>query len=662
TIRLVTRGDSFNSATMYAYNMTKGVDIPTGLEGINLGTNPQDNATTWDRLVFRMGNSYDSYVDNAYISDYVHSGVTAEVVSPVDGEYPVEVNDVTLSWLSGEGADSHKVYFGTDAASLNFEIDTNDISYLLPYTLENGVTYYWRIDEVVDGVDNEGFVWSFTTQFGALDLPSKIAYEGFDYTPYVALKSGGNGFGGWGWATGWERVLGAWCYVTVGNGSLDTAMDDLYGTVGNKIQHPNSSASGNDAMRKLEHPIDLRADQDYYISYLAMGDADTYNSVSFRLLESKSASGFGVDMFYEGYPNVATPTAYIRDFGGGWTANPVAAWASGVVSLVVVKIEANTTEDDVVSVCLFDASNPLPMDEPSVWQQSVSANKNTVYPWLQFMGRSDSYDQWHIDEIHVGTDWGAVKCTDPEGCDWMIDVNEPNISPVITVLDPAELKVYEADSAITVDGDPSEWAGSRWYNVRFQTGYNAANAADVTEAEVSLKWDPNNAQVVYVVVKVTDTDQILTDAPTAWNSGDNLEVRFSVNDTSTDTTWYDNRTYDTAQYYHVFPRDNGGTWCSLGSIGDPDTDDPATDDIDVAYATSVVDDVIVYEMALPTYSLFDINTQSGTKVSLTEGEVIAFNLQINSVNDVLVGGLFVNQDHKPNNWFKFEVTTGSGLE
>ena len=71
---------------------------------------------------------------------------------------------------------------------------------------------------------------------------------------------------------------------------------------------------------------------------------------------------------------------------------------------------------------------------------------------------------------------------------------------------------------------------------------------------------------------------------------------------------------------------------------------------------------MIYEMALPTYSLFDINTQSGTKVSLTEGEVIAFNLQINSINDVLVGALFVNQDHKPNNWLKFEVTTDSGLE
>ncbi len=471
-------------------------------------------------------------------------------------------------------------------------------------------------------------------------------------------------------------------------------MDYLLGTTGNKLQHP-SGGGGQDAMRKLEYPIDLRADQDYYISYLAMGDYDALNNVFFNLLEGKSsASTLGVSMLREGYPNVTTPTAYLVADHGDWVTHPITGWTGGVVHMVVVKIEAKATEEDVVSVCVFsDPDNILPMEEPAVWQQSISASKDTVYPWLQFSGSADAYDMWHVDEIRVGTGWGAVTgwveacgdlgtimdwdlnedcqvnlgdfgvlagewldCTDPAGvgCENLTDYAD-----LITDLDPSLLTVNEVGSAVTVDGDLSEWDGP-WYNVRFASGYNPASAADITAAEASLKWDPTNPEVVYLALKVTDTAQTFTDAPAAWNDADNVEVRFSVNDTSTDTLWFNNQTYDIAQYYHVFNKASGGTWCTLGSVYHA-TDDPATDDIDVAYATSVVGDEIIYEMALPTYLDYTADPNNtgdfGTKVTLTDGDVVAFNLQINSGD----GGLHDNQNYAPNNWFKFTVTANSSI-
>ncbi len=707
SLRLVLRGANYSSASLYAYNLTTGVEIPTGLVNVNVGTDFQSIADAWDRFNFRMSNSGGTYVDNGYIADYVNTSIVAEAPSPADGEYPVATDNLVLSWVSSVSVDSHKVYFGTspDPNDLVFQDEVTETSYALPFNLDSSTTYYWRIDEVVDGVDNEGFVWSFTTQLGALNYPRRMAYEGFDYVSGVDLKSSGNGFGGFGWVTGWEREAGPYCYTNVGIGSLAPGMDFPYGTVGNKIQDNNDAPGGstqNDAMRQLEYPIDLRADQDYYISYLAMGDSDSFNSCIMALRETKNVKVFDVRMLYTGYPNVTTPKFYIDPFSGTgiWPSFPVADWSSGVVNLVVVKIDANITGDDVVSVSVFNASNPMPIEEPTTWQGTMSGESNAVINWVQFDGRADAFDQWHADEVHVGTGWGAVtgnveacgdlgtilaydfnedcqvtlsdvapiasdwlRCTDPAGdnCEWVINPEDPNFSSLFTNLPESSLRVYETNSSITVDGDLSEWDGVRWYKARISSGFQTPNAADITEAKLALLWDPLSPQVVYAALKVTDTEQNFSDTPAAWNDADNIELRFSVNDTSTATAWLDSELFDTAQYYQPYHKASGGTWCTLGPISILSTDDPATDDIDVAYGSSVDGDEILYEIAMPTYSSFDLNSGTGTKVTLSDGEVIAFNLQMNSVSSLGAGGLFPDQSHVPNDWYKFTVTANSSL-
>ena len=78
----------------------------------------------------------------------------------------------TLGWAAGSGANSHRVYLGTDSAAVASATTATAGIYLgeqasTTYTpsvaLANATTYYWRIDEVGAGGVTPGPVWSFTT-------------------------------------------------------------------------------------------------------------------------------------------------------------------------------------------------------------------------------------------------------------------------------------------------------------------------------------------------------------------------------------------------------------------------------------------------------------------------------------------------------------------
>jgi len=87
----------------------------------------------------------------------------------------VDVLEATpLSWLPGEKAAQHDVYFGTDKDAVS-DADTSDTTdiyrarqgvtiYTPPEGIEwGGGSYYWRIDEYnTDGTIKKGNVWSFT--------------------------------------------------------------------------------------------------------------------------------------------------------------------------------------------------------------------------------------------------------------------------------------------------------------------------------------------------------------------------------------------------------------------------------------------------------------------------------------------------------------------
>ena len=90
--------------------------------------------------------------------------LTAYNPNPADGAVDVPT-DVKLSWEPGAGATLHYVNFGD-----NFDVVSKiggaapvSLPMYDPGLLENGKTYYWRVDEFSSPNTIKGEVWSFTT-------------------------------------------------------------------------------------------------------------------------------------------------------------------------------------------------------------------------------------------------------------------------------------------------------------------------------------------------------------------------------------------------------------------------------------------------------------------------------------------------------------------
>ena len=99
----------------------------------------------------------------------VWSFITEGAVSspdPANGAVDVSQTPV-LTWVPGVFADTHEVYLGTDAASLELKGSGNlGAESFEPGQLEWNTTYYWRIDEANNANASSpwtGPVWNFTT-------------------------------------------------------------------------------------------------------------------------------------------------------------------------------------------------------------------------------------------------------------------------------------------------------------------------------------------------------------------------------------------------------------------------------------------------------------------------------------------------------------------
>jgi len=79
--------------------------------------------------------------------------------SPINGTIYVD-DEANLSWTAGTLATSHDVYFGT-ASPPAFQENQTAVTFD-PGTMEDGQTYYWRVDEVNTHGTTAGVDWSFT--------------------------------------------------------------------------------------------------------------------------------------------------------------------------------------------------------------------------------------------------------------------------------------------------------------------------------------------------------------------------------------------------------------------------------------------------------------------------------------------------------------------
>ena len=120
--------------------------------------------------------------------------VSAREPSPVSGATDVEL-DIMLGWSSGREATRHDVYFSDDLQAVIDDIEpvttVTEGSYG-PVSLNVGMTYYWRIDEVNDAETPamwQGDIWNFTT-VEYLVVDDFESYDSNDNQIWYAWKDG----------------------------------------------------------------------------------------------------------------------------------------------------------------------------------------------------------------------------------------------------------------------------------------------------------------------------------------------------------------------------------------------------------------------------------------------------------------------------------------
>ncbi|MHC4212535.1 MAG: LamG-like jellyroll fold domain-containing protein [Planctomycetota bacterium] len=154
-----------------------------------------------------INNFFDGFMDELKIWDIAVLPALACSTNPnpphlADRLDPNDANNTVLSWTPGPSADRHDVYFGTDSnvAYLGTTVDDGN---MWPESgnlvLEQGMTYYWRIDDVndADAKTYDGFLWNFTTESIVVD-PNMVLWYKFDelYGEDVTDSSGYYNHGG----------------------------------------------------------------------------------------------------------------------------------------------------------------------------------------------------------------------------------------------------------------------------------------------------------------------------------------------------------------------------------------------------------------------------------------------------------------------------------
>ncbi|MBN1972161.1 MAG: LamG domain-containing protein, partial [Sedimentisphaerales bacterium] len=167
-----------------------GTPSTTPSTNLWIGGNSGNTVRFWDGWIDDV-RIYDTALSAAEIHDSMMdltSRGTAGNPTPSESAQDI-TRDVVLSWTPGEFAaqgGTHNVFIGIDfndvnqatvAVPLGVSVAEGlDVNNFDPGTLEFGVTYYWRVDEVnapSSPGSYKGLVWQFTVEPYALKLPAE---------------------------------------------------------------------------------------------------------------------------------------------------------------------------------------------------------------------------------------------------------------------------------------------------------------------------------------------------------------------------------------------------------------------------------------------------------------------------------------------------------
>ncbi len=581
-----------------------------------------------------------------------------------------------LSWSCAETADSYMVFLTTDLAEVTAASDAGSPAYLgaitdlsIAYNIDYNTEYFWKVIAMYGTSPLSSGVVSFRTEVGP--YPRLMAYEGWDYSTGVLATKG---VGGLGWRKPWDSGDNYdYCQGLVGAGSLDTSVFDYAKpTTGNKIENTRSTSHNTFQwrilQRRLDYPVDLTKDQDYYFSFLVnptgVGDPDgtiygdgglraeftlqSQNVTSVNYTNAFKIFGFGFTARYgsyngttgpeAGFESVTSPCFYVSD-GDDTRVYSTKTWSPDTVYTIVAKLAASAAGNDILSVYAY-ASGPGSFDEPTIWDATIDLGQSDeVLPYVLIDPvYGDTFDRTEHDEVYVGTTWGSVTGS-PEVCgDPLTGMGEDlNGDCYVNLEDLAVLAsqwldctvpgqagcVWSFDSPALDRGTPP--GSGRYIYPTPQTitvdgdisdwgepqWYDYllpiafGAAGDVTEAKVAFAWDPANSNYLYMAVRITDKNHTFVALPASYAVTDAIEIRFSANDTSTDDGY---STSGAARGDYTTAQNYAvsydGSTGSTATLGNTAGALVETVPIPTLHGASVDGDDIIYELALPTYTYF----------------------------------------------------------
>ncbi|MHC4214749.1 MAG: hypothetical protein ACYSWP_15405, partial [Planctomycetota bacterium] len=148
---------------------------------------------TFDPGVMKYGQTYYWRIDETNKDQATPTKGNVWFFTILDGkaQYPNPGNELKtvatsakLSWTPGIGAESHDVYFGTDEEQVKNATPSSKLykknvtlgnESFDPESMEEGIYYYWRIDEKGKAGISKGDVWKFRTHGGNLIFQIDLA-------------------------------------------------------------------------------------------------------------------------------------------------------------------------------------------------------------------------------------------------------------------------------------------------------------------------------------------------------------------------------------------------------------------------------------------------------------------------------------------------------
>ncbi|MEX0641455.1 MAG: sialidase family protein [Pirellulales bacterium] len=287
-------------------------------------------------------------------------------------------------------------------------------SFINPIQIASGYASYSTLQKLVDGSIGSLYEAAETTllrfaNFSLSDLetmnvsPQLTHYDGF-----------GNNIdrlrGGIGWTSAWT---GSGVATNAESPALGgTGLSYAGGVFPVQSGRIDLSSGHNLATRQLATPIDLNTNTTTYVAFLVSAALDTSSNTSseeYLSLELRDSSNVNRVRF-----GINSNEAFFVDTLGQIQLTEANALSRQNTYLLVAKIEAHDNNApgkfDQISLKVFQSGvDPLPSNEDSMPWTVVgtnSSNSSALLDRIAFVSGSSA--TWSVDEVRIGTDFGAV--------------------------------------------------------------------------------------------------------------------------------------------------------------------------------------------------------------------------------------------------------------